>query len=177
MDLAGGVLNFKGIEVLRQVGSEGKKYFRGGFLPCTRDLKHAAMVIENRANAIVPFTEYQSVWGRGIHFCESRAVCTVFDAFSLTEKAKECCISISESIDAAQSMKNIHLITAGFKMGDVDAIDQISKRPLCINGVYTNVQSCNNVSPTQIVVAEETKESHEIFISFFRVLCNGWGQY
>jgi hypothetical protein len=88
------------------------------------------MVIEIRAKKIVHFTEYQSVWGKGIHFYEARAVCTVCDAFSLTDKAKEQSISISESIDVAQIMKNMHLIIAGFKIGDIDAIDPITKKAL-----------------------------------------------
>ena len=52
-------------------------------------------------------------------------------------------------------------------MGDGDVIDPISKKPLCINGVYTNVQSRNNVFPTQIMVSKETKESYEAFKGFF----------
>ena len=68
-------------------------------------------------------------------------------------------MAISESIDAAQITKNMHFITACFKMGDIDAIDPLTKKPLCIEGVYTNVQSRNNVFPTQIMVSKETKES------------------
>jgi hypothetical protein len=61
----------------------------------------------------------------------------------------------------------MYFITASFKMGDVDAIDPLKKKPLCIEGVYTNVQSQNNVFPTQIMVAKETKESYEAFKGFF----------
>ncbi len=50
----------------------------------------------------------------------------VCDAYSVTEKAKNESIAISESIDAAQITKNMYFITAGFKMGDVDAVDPIS---------------------------------------------------
>ncbi len=152
--------------MLRQVESKGKKYYHDGVLPCTGDLKCAAKVIENRATEIVPFTEYQSVWGKGIRFCEARAVHTVIDALSLTDKAKGC-ISISESIDSAQITKNMHLITAGFKLGDGDVIDPLSKKPLCINGVYTNLQSRNNFFSTQIMFSKETKESYEAFKVFF----------
>jgi hypothetical protein len=52
-------------------------------------------------------------------------------------------------------------------MGDVDAVDPISKKPLCIDGVYSNIQSRNNVFPKQIIIAKETKESYEAFKSFF----------
>ncbi len=60
IDLAGGSLNYKGIEVLWQVESEGKKYYRSGIIPCTADINHASKMIENKADAIVPFTEFQS---------------------------------------------------------------------------------------------------------------------
>ncbi len=66
-------------------------------------------------------------------------------------------MAISESIDAAQITKNMFFITAGFKMGDVDVINPLTKKPLCVEGVYTNVQSRNNVFPAQIMVAKETK--------------------
>jgi hypothetical protein len=52
----------------------------------------------------------------------------------------------------------MYFITASFKMGDVDAIDPLKKKPLCIEGVYTNVQ---------IMVAKETKESYDAFKGFF----------
>jgi hypothetical protein len=76
-------------------------------------------------------------------------------------------VAISESIDATQNTKNVHFITAGFKMGDIDVMDPLTKKPLCIEGLYTNVQSRNNVFPTQIMVSKETKESYEAFKGFF----------
>jgi hypothetical protein len=76
-------------------------------------------------------------------------------------------VAISESIDAAQITKNMYFITAGFKACDADAVDPVSKQPLCIDGLYSNVQSQNNAFPTQIMIAQETKESYEAFKSFF----------
>ncbi len=72
-------------------------------------------------------------------------------------------MAISESIDAAQITKNMYFITPGFKLGDVDVIDPLTKKPLCVEGVYTNVQSRNSVFPAQIMVAKETKESYDAF--------------
>jgi hypothetical protein len=76
-------------------------------------------------------------------------------------------VAISELIDAAQITKNMHFIIAGFKMGDTAAIDPLTKKPLGIEGVYTNVQSQNSVFPMQIMVSKETKESYEAFKGFF----------
>jgi hypothetical protein len=61
MDLAGGSLSYNGIEVLREVESEGKKFYCFGVIPCTAYIKHASKIIENKANEIVPFMEFQSV--------------------------------------------------------------------------------------------------------------------
>jgi hypothetical protein len=63
--------------------------------------------------------------------------------------------------------KILHFIMAGFKMGDVDAVVPISKKPLCMDGLYNNIQSQNHVFPVQIMVANETKEGYEAFKEFF----------
>jgi hypothetical protein len=76
-----GSLNYKGLEVPRQVETERKKYYLGGILPCTADLKWVA-------KTIVPFEEYQSEWGKGIKLCHARAVRLACDAYGVTEKAK-----------------------------------------------------------------------------------------
>jgi len=71
MDLAGGSLNYKGLEVLRKVETEWKKYYRGGVLPCTADLKRAAKRLETIGDESIPFKEFQSEWGKGIKFCHA----------------------------------------------------------------------------------------------------------
>ncbi len=75
MGLAAGSLNYKGLEVLRELGSNGKKYYRGGVPPCTADLKRVALKIEAKGKELVPFEECQSQWDKEIKFCESRALC------------------------------------------------------------------------------------------------------
>jgi hypothetical protein len=52
-------------------------------------------------------------------------------------------------------------------MGDVDAINPLTGKPLCANGSYENVQSRDHVFPTQLVMAKETKDSYEAFRVFF----------
>jgi hypothetical protein len=170
MDIAGGSLNYTELEVLRQVETQGKKYYRGSVLPCTADIKRAATKLEPKADVLVPFKEYQSPWGKGIKFCEARALRVVCKSFGVLEKAKEREVSVSESIDAAEITKNMSLITAGFKTADVDAVDPISKKPLCIGGLYNNMQFRNNVFPLQLIVAKETKDSYEAFKGFFDFL-------
>jgi hypothetical protein len=167
MDLAGGSCNYKGIEVLRKLESGGKRYYRGGILPSTAELKRAAKELEVLGNDMVPFTEVPTTFGKSIKFCEARVLRLVCDAYQVTEKAKRRPISISESIDASQITKNLSVITSGFKMGDVDAINPLTRKPLCTEGMYDNVQSRDHVFPTQLLMAKETKDSYEAFRDFF----------
>ncbi len=87
--------------------------------------------------------------------------------YGITEKAKHQSISISESIDASQITKNLHVITAGFNMQDIDAVNPITGKALCVDGIYDNVQSHDHVFPVQLLIAKETKESYEAFRGFF----------
>jgi hypothetical protein len=173
MDLAGGSCNYKGIEVLRSLESGGKRYCHGSVLPSTAEIKRAAKELENKAQQLVPFKEVQTQWGKSIQFCEARVVRLACDMYGITEKAKRQAISISESIDASQITKNLHVITAGFKMQDIDAINPITGKALCVDGIYNNVQSRDHVFPVQLLIAKETKESYEAFRGFFNFFCFG----
>ncbi len=82
--------------------------------------------------------------GKSIKFCEAAKQCGMYGIF---DKAKNTGASISESFDASQITKNLYVITAGFKVGGVDAINPITGKALCINGVYENVQSHDHVFP------------------------------
>jgi hypothetical protein len=126
MDLAGGSCNYKGIEVLGGLETGGKCYYKGSVLPSTADLKRAAKQLEKRAAELVPFQEVQTKWGKSIRFFEARTLCLPCDMYGISEKAKRTGVPISESIDASQITKNLHMITAGFKMQDVDAINPIT---------------------------------------------------
>jgi hypothetical protein len=75
-------------------------------------------------------------------------------------------VSISESLDASQLTKNLSVITAGFKMIGMDAVDPIPGKPLCTDGVFENVQSRNQVFPLKMILATETKESYDVFKDF-----------
>ncbi len=52
-------------------------------------------------------------------------------------------------------------------MGDINAINPIASKLSCIDGVYKNVQSRDHVSPIQLLMAKETKESYKAFKGFF----------
>jgi hypothetical protein len=52
-------------------------------------------------------------------------------------------------------------------MIDIDAVDPISGKPLCTDGVFQNVQSRNQVFPLKMILATETKESYDAFKDFF----------
>jgi hypothetical protein len=167
MYLTGGTLNYEGINVLRNVESKGKRYYRGSVLPSPACLKRVAKVVEREADVICPIQEIQTQWGKGLKFCEARTVKLVFDSFRLTEKAKRDSVSISESIDASKISRNLSCITAGFRVNDIAVVDPITKTPLYTDGLFSNVQSRNNVFPLQLLLAKETKESYDAFKSFF----------
>jgi hypothetical protein len=141
MDLAGGSSNYKRIEVIRGLETGGKCYNRGSVLPSTAEIKRAGKELEMEADELVPFKEVQTKWGKSIQFCEARTLHLACDMYGITEKAKRTGVSISESIDASQITKNLHVITAGFNMQDVDAINPTSGKALCIEGIHDNVQS------------------------------------
>ncbi len=145
----------------------GKRYAHGSVLPSTAELKRAEKALELKADEIVPFKEIQTKWGKGIKFCEARTLRLACDTYGITEKAKHSPISISESIDVSQVTKNLHVITAGFKMGNVDAVNLMTGKPLCVDGIYENIQSRDHVFPVQLLMAKETKDSYEAFKGFF----------
>ncbi len=107
--------------------------------------------MERKADEVCPTEEIQTQWGKGIKFCEAWTVKLVLDSFLLTEKAKEEKVSLSESIDASKFSKNLSCINAGFKVMDLVAVDPISKKPLCVDGIFSNIQSRNNVFPLLMI--------------------------
>jgi hypothetical protein len=72
------------------VETEGKKYYCGGILLCTADLKRVAKMLETLGDELVPFEEYQSEWGKGIKFCHARATQLACDAYGVMEKTNGC---------------------------------------------------------------------------------------
>jgi len=167
MDLSGGTLNYQGLDVLRSVETKGKRYYRGSVLPSPACLKRAAKVVERKADEVCPMEEFETQWGKGIKLCEARTVKLVLDSFGLAEKAKSEKVSLSESIDASKITKNLSCITAGFKVTDIAAVDPVTKKALFVDGLFSNMQSRNNVFPLQMILAKETKESYDAFKSFF----------
>jgi hypothetical protein len=92
----------------------------------------------------------------------------VFDSFGLTEKAKRHSVSISESIDASKISSNLSCITAGFKVYDIAAVYPITKIPWCTGGLFSNVQSRNNVSPLKLLLAKLRRATMplKVFLTF-----------
>jgi hypothetical protein len=52
-------------------------------------------------------------------------------------------------------------------MGDVDAVNPMTGKPLCVDRIYENIQSRDHVFPVQLLMAKETKDSYEAFKGFF----------
>lgn len=132
-------------------GDKKKHHNRGSLLPSPSCLKRASKIVVWKADEVCPTEEIQTQWGKGIKFCEAWTVELVLDSFRLTEKVKEQKVSLSESIDASKISKNISCITAGFKVTDLVAVDPISKKPLCVDGIFSNIQSRKNVFPLLMI--------------------------
>ena len=102
MDLAGFNLSLAGIETLRSVETDNKKYYRG-FLPSKSSILRAARKVEQNADDLCPFKMIgrsfetaecsnecgtASDFGEGFEFDVLKTVRTLFDAFGLTDDAK-----------------------------------------------------------------------------------------
>jgi hypothetical protein len=75
------------LQGLHQVETDRKKYYRGGIIPCTATMKRATEKLHAKRKELAPFQEFQLEWGKGIKFCEARAVRLVCNTYGVTEKA------------------------------------------------------------------------------------------
>ena len=171
MDRRGGVLNMEGLEVLRYVETDGKKYYRGSILPCSADLKRVAAILERGAQqaAYYPLHASRTLSGAEcLNFDYGKVLIGLLKAFHLYEAAKQRPISIAVSIDAANLTKYLSHTTAGIKITDYAACDPETGRPLLAGDPSTIVaQSSYFCFPTKIVAEGETKAVFEQFKDHF----------
>ena len=107
-----------------------------------------------------------TTFGKCIKFNVVKAVCTVCDAFDLTEAGKYCSLSFAITIDGAQLVKGLTVMIAGLKVMDIAARLPISGKHL-VNGCFDNVQSWNLCIPLMIALAQEIMEVNEVFEDMF----------
>ncbi len=63
----------------------------------------------------------------------------------------------------------LSVITAGFKMEDVDVINPLTGKPMCIDGIYKNVQSCDHVFPLNYTWQKKLKIAMKHSVTFYHL--------
>ena len=73
MDLAGGTLSYKGIDVLRCVETSGLRRFRGSMIPSKSEIKRMAGMVEWFAASRCPFVLKEMLKGEAVEFDYGKA--------------------------------------------------------------------------------------------------------
>ena len=170
MDLAGGTLNYEGIEILRRVETNGVKGFRGSMIPSKSEVKRMAGVVEWYAQEQFPFRLQQTIKGESIQFDYAKAMLCVAKAFHLDIIGKSRSLSVASSIDGASLSKNLSIIAGGIKVIDRGARCPVTNRPLLDNPCTMSAQSRNLCIILKLMMGRETKETFADFGSMFKFL-------
>ena len=166
--MADGALNYKGIEILREVETAKKKYFRGSILPCSATLKRCAKSVEMMGQVLFPYTIGHLANGvEFLQFDYDKTVSTLLERYGLNEKAN---VSIAQSIDGANLTKHLRHVTAGIKINDLRAKDPITGNFLLSNG--NNAQSRNICFPLKVLLCPENKKTYYEFTDMFEYFSN-----
>jgi len=130
MDLNGGTINLHCIELLRQLETAGRRYYRGSILPCKAELQRIFAIIEHMADEKIPTELYSTEHGEAIRFNYEKATMALLNAFGLNDAAKERKVQMAFSFDGADLHKRTKFTMAGVKMTDPAAINPLTKLPM-----------------------------------------------
>lgn len=177
MDYAGGVLSYRGIEILRSIEREwfdGKKRFYT-IIPSTGSLQYYAKKVEVLGNNICPFKMISTQFGEGIQFDYKSCMELLLRTHKIWDVTDRT-IEISGSIDGNTITKSVNCITAGFKMIDLGIVCPITGKVLNLtididnvdNGILT--QSRDRCFPMKITIGQENKEGFINFEDFYEFL-------
>ncbi|KAL7557620.1 hypothetical protein ACA910_013084 [Epithemia clementina (nom. ined.)] len=142
MDLTGGVLNFEGIEVLREIESRGQPY-AVTLLPSTAKLQKVAFIVECYGKNVCPFKMIKCGKNKAEGFAFRVAdvlLCSII-AGGAAEEAKLRPIEVSRSMDSALFTKHLGHTLGGIKFN---------------NRLNPFKQSRNLVFPVVCICARET---------------------
>jgi hypothetical protein len=115
MELAGGTLSYKGIDVLRRVKTCGVKRFRGSMIPSKSGLKQMAGAVEWFAQEHCPFNSQQTSTGESVQFNYAKLMLCIAQAIHLEEIGKSRSLSVASAIDGASLSKNLSIIASGIR--------------------------------------------------------------
>ncbi|KAL7580366.1 hypothetical protein ACA910_004394 [Epithemia clementina (nom. ined.)] len=118
MDLrgGGGVLNYEGVEILRQCETQGKRCVRKTVIPSTAALQRAAYVVQQYGQLRFPLLHrFVDNIGENIRFNPIDVIGAAVRSAGLEDAAKR----IAESLDGAKFSKNLNFVMFGIKNQDL----------------------------------------------------------
>ena len=152
--MAGGTLNYKGIEILREVETGKQKYFCGSILPCSATLKRCVKLLEMMAsNFFLYIVGHLPNAVEFLQFDYEKTVSTLLKGYGLSDKND---VTIDQSIDGANLTKHLRHVTAGLKINDLRTKDPLSGIALLMDGKFS--QSMNMCYPLKIIMCPETNQ-------------------
>ena len=191
MDLAGFNLSLAGLETLRSVETPGNKKYYRGFLPSKSSILRAARKVEQNADNLCPFKmigrSFENVapdeshddsggtasdFGEGFEFDVIKTVATLFDAFGLTEDAKNRSVELGLASDGAQLTHTLSHVAAGLKFNDIGMRDPATKLPMLLHQPDSLVQSRNLCFPLRVVIAKDSKATLDGFRGLYEIFRN-----
>ena len=143
MDLAGGPLNFQGIELLRNVETEGVAYAQT-LLPSSACMQDCASVVERFGRIVAPYRILRNseTGAEGFTFRAADVMAAILIAGHLIHgDAKTRSIHLSQSLDGALFTKNLGHVLGGLKFNDVCNILKQSR-----NSVFPILCVCQHES-------------------------------
>ena len=145
MDLAGGVLNFEGIEILRRCETNGQKHLRT-MIPSSSSLKQVAALIESFGNIKIPFKMIRDSndGSEGFYFRPADMTREIVMARDVVEEAKERNLLMAQTLDGATLSKKHSITMAGINFND-------QSNPL--------TSSRNDVTPLVCIMGKEKKKN------------------
>ena len=153
MDLTSGSLNLQGVEIMRSVESNHKKYFVS-IIPSSKKIKAVGKELAQYADKINPFCHFETSTGEGIEFNNVSMFNLLLHTYALLDKAKQTKISYSIATDGAKVTNNVQHCVAGIKVNDLSA-----KCP--ITGKRISPQTRNICWPLKFVMGSENQAMYE----------------
>lgn len=165
LDMHGGQLSYEGIDLLRQLETNGEKYVRNTIIPHSSSIKRVCYNVDKFASLIVPFEMGKLENGKETaEFKAEHVLPLLYKGYRLEEIAKTRPISINQSIDATQITQRQNVTVWGLKMSDVAAIDPKTGNPIYGTDLSCGVQSRNNCFPLKMAMDRESN----VMFNYFR---------
>jgi hypothetical protein len=164
LDMNGGQLSCQGIALMLQLEINGEKNQRNKIIPSTSAIQRAGCIVDQYANAVVPFTTYPLEDGSEcIMFNPEHVVPRLYKAYGLTKTATMRPICIDQSIDGAQITNNNSITVYGVKMVDSAAKYPTTGVMLFGSTDETCVKSRNHCYPLKVALSRESEALFEQF--------------